>query len=235
MSSVLPTSKLNQSASGIACIWCAVVKATPCPCCVNSFPLFQFDGNRISSRIYNSTKSANTTRNYKTRDNSILDWLFTKKFKLFNVSQLHKVSSTVHYTFLAKPASPSLPACIVKKRYAMHNMQYSAWRALGRWLPQKDWTPIRNASSYELKFQLLMSELCNAINNFNPQRILKKHPASRPWITNNIKLWIGKRQCAFHLHGKGSDVYRHWNNEVQSAIKQQNITSIRTKLLKLKK
>ena len=108
-------------------------------------------------------------------------------------------------------------------------MRDSAWRALGRWLSQKDCTPIRNASSYELKFQQLMSELGNAINHF------KKHSTDRPWINNNIKLWIGKRQCAFHLHGKCSDVYRHWNNEVQGAIETAKYNYYKNKVTEVKK
>ena len=64
-----------------------------------------------------------------------------------------------------------------------------------------------------------MSELGSAINNFLSQEILKKHPTNRPWITNKIKLWIGKRQSAFFRQGKGSDAYRHWRNKVQGAIR----------------
>ena len=108
-------------------------------------------------------------------------------------------------------------------------MRDSAWRALGRWLSQKDCTPIRNTSSYELKFQQLMSELGNAINHF------KKHPTDRPWINNNIKLWIGKRQCAFRLHGKGSDAYRNWRNKVQGAIETAKYNYYKNKVTEVKK
>ena len=170
----------------------------------------------------------------KTRDNSMLDSFFTNKLKLFTVSQLQKVSSTDHYTFLAKPASPSSPARIIKK-YAVHDMGDSAWRALGRWLSQKDCTPIRNASSYEFKFQLVMSKLGNAVSNFNPQRILKKHPTDRPWTINNIKLWIGKRQCTFRLHGEGSDAYRHWRSKVQGAIETAKYNYYKNKFTEVKK
>ena len=64
-----------------------------------------------------------------------------------------------------------------------------------------------------------MSELDGAISIFLPQKISKKHPTDRPWITSKIKMWIGKRQFAFSRHAKDSGTYRHWRNKVQGAIK----------------
>ena len=64
-----------------------------------------------------------------------------------------------------------------------------------------------------------MSDLEGAINNFLPQKVVKRHPTDRPWITSKIEMWIGKRQSAFTRHGKDSDTYRHWRNKVQRAIK----------------
>ena len=39
-----------------------------------------------------------------------------------------------------------------------------------------------------------MSELEQAVDTFLPQKMIKKHPTDRPWITNKIKLWISRRQ-----------------------------------------
>ena len=64
-----------------------------------------------------------------------------------------------------------------------------------------------------------MSELDGAISIFLPQKISKKHPTDRPWITSKIKMWIGKRQSAFSRHEKDSGAYRHWRNKIQGAIK----------------
>ena len=101
----------------------------------------------------------------------------------------------------------------------MRDMRDSAWRALGKWITQRDWTPILNASLCEQKFQLFMSELDDAICMFLPQKTIKKHPTDRPWITSRIKLWIGKRQSSFSRHGKDSNAYSHWRNKAQVAIK----------------
>ena len=146
------------------------------------------------------------------------DWFFTNRSKLITLSQLPMVGSSDHYTILAKPVSAPITTHTTEKS-VVRDMRDSAWRAFGRWITQKDWTPILNASSCEQKFQLLMSELDGAISIFLPQKISKKHPTDRPWITSKIKMWIGKRQSAFSRHGKDSGAYRHWRNKVQGAIK----------------
>ena len=66
-------------------------------------------------------------------------------------------------------------------------MRDSAWRALGRWITQKDWTPNLNAPLCKDKFSLLMTELNQAIDTFLPEKVVKKHPSDRPWITKRSK------------------------------------------------
>ena len=110
---------------------------------------------------------------FKTRDTGTLDWFFTNIFKLFTLlAQLPKVGD--HYTILAKPVSAPISTHTAEKS-VVRDMRDSVWRALGRWITQKDWTPILNASSCEQKFQLLKSELDGAISIFLPQKIIKKH------------------------------------------------------------
>ena len=52
-------------------------------------------------------------------------------------------------------------------------MRDSAWRALGRWMTQEDWSPILSASSCEEKFKLLMSDLKRECL-LRPSEIIKK-------------------------------------------------------------
>ena len=54
---------------------------------------------------------------------------------------------------------------------------------------------------------------------FLPERVVKKHPSDRPWITNKIKIAIRKRQSAFINQGKNSPAYRYWRNKVQCDTK----------------
>ena len=87
-------------------------------------------------------------------------------------------------------------------------MRDSAWYALGRWITQKDWTSVFEANTCKDKFNLFFSDLSQALDRLLPQKVIKKHPTDRPWITNKIKKWIYKRQSAFTQKGKKSSAYR---------------------------
>ena len=118
----------------------------------------------------------------------------------------------------AKPVTTLAPKTAVNK-IKTRDMRDSAWRALGRWMTQKDWSPILSASSCEEKFKLLMSDFNTAIDTFLPFRVTRKHPTDRPWITPKIKIWIQRRQSVFIRQGKNSMAYRLWRNKVQRSIK----------------
>ena len=110
---------------------------------------------------------------FKTRDSGILDWFFTNRPKLITLSQLPKVGSSDHYTILAKPVAALASRPVVNK-VKIRDMRDSAWRALGSWITQKDWTPNLNAPSCEDKFSLIMTELNQAIDTFRPEKVVKK-------------------------------------------------------------
>jgi hypothetical protein len=64
-----------------------------------------------------------------------------------------------------------------------------------------------------------MSELDQAADTFLQKKMIKKHPTDRPWITNNIKHWISRRQSVFQKHArKNSKVFSFWRSKVQRAI-----------------
>ena len=122
---------------------------------------------------------------FKTRDSRILDWFFTNRPKLFDLSQLPKIGSSNHFSILSKPITKAENKPTVRK-IKIRDMRDSAWRTLGRWMTQKDWSFVLNATTCEEKFNKLMSELHLAINKFLPQRTVRKHPTDHPWITNKI-------------------------------------------------
>ena len=155
---------------------------------------------------------------FKTKSSGILNCVFTNGPKLFTVPQLPKVGSSEHYTLLAKPVIAPVSRRVVNK-VKIRDMRDSAWRTLDRWITQKDCTPNFNAPSCEEKFSLLMTELNQAIDTFLPEKVVKKHPSDRPWITNKIKILIRKRQSAFINQGKNSPAYRYWRNKVRCDIK----------------
>ena len=78
--------------------------------------------------------------------------------------------------------------------------------------------PLNFVSGYG-PVSLLMTELNQATDTFLPEKVVKKQPLDRPWITNKIKISIRKRQSVFTNQGKNSPAYRYWGNKMQRDIK----------------
>jgi hypothetical protein len=76
-----------------------------------------------------------------------------------------------------------------------------------------------------------MSELGQAVDTFLPQKMIKKHPTDRPWITNKIKLWISRRQSVFQQQGKNSKAFSFWMNKVQRAIQSAKSNYFHSKVV----
>ena len=134
------------------------------------------------------------------------------------MSQLPKIGSSDHYAILSKSADNNEYKGKVKK-IKTRDMRDSAWRAFGRWMVQKDWSCVSNMGSCQDKYNKLMQEINSAMNMFLPERIIKKHPNDRPWVTSKLKKWICKRQNAFFRYGKSSMLYKFWRNKIQREIK----------------
>ena len=174
---------------------------------------------RLKSKDISQANHLKQLVTFKTRDSGTLDWFFTNRPKLFSVSQLPKVASSDHYTILARPMISSDHKPVIKK-IESRDMRDSAWRALGRWMTEKDWYSVLNTESCEDKFRLLMMELTSAIDSFLPRKVVKKHTTDRPWISKKLKSWIRKRQSAFLRHGRDSSNYKFWRNKVQGEVKK---------------
>ena len=120
---------------------------------------------------------------------------------------------------LARPMISSEHKPVIKKIESRD--RDSAWRALGRWMTEKDWYSVLNTESCEVKFRLLMMELItSAIDSFLSRKVVKKHTTDRLWISKKLKSWIRKRQSAFLRHGRDSSNYKFWRNKVQGEVKK---------------
>ena len=78
---------------------------------------------------------------FNTRESNILDWFVTNWTKLFTIHQLPKIASSDHYTILAKPTSINTNDK-ENKKVKRRDMKDSNWRAFGRWMTTKHWTPV---------------------------------------------------------------------------------------------
>ncbi len=172
---------------------------------------FNTNSNGFKQKYITQVNNLKQLVTFKTRDSGILDWLFTNIPKLFTVTQLPKIASSDHYTILARPVLGGETKLIIKSK--IRDMRDSAWCALGRWITQKDWSSVLEANMCKDKFNLFTSDLSQAIDRFLPQKVVKKHPTDRPWITTKIKKGIQKRQSAFIQQGKMSIAYRFWREK----------------------
>lgn len=112
----------------------------------NSLVIVVGDFNSTSTglRLNNFTGPNNVKQlvNFKTRDSATLDWFLTSKPKLFQISQLPKLTTTDHYMILAQPTlSTSTPSESRKEK--VRDLRDSAWRTFVRWLTMKDLLPVR--------------------------------------------------------------------------------------------
>ena len=137
---------------------------------------------------------------------------------MFDLTRLPKIGTSDHYSILVKPKPKSETKPVIKK-IKIRDTRDSAWRALGRWIVEKEWSSILNAPSCEDKYDSFMCEINCAIDTFRPLQTIKKRPTDRPWITKKIKNCICKRQSAFTRHGKDSLSFKFWRNKVQREIK----------------
>ena len=83
---------------------------------------------------------------FKTRDTEIFDWSFTNRPKLFELVQL-PIGSSDHFSILSKPIRKMQDKPIVRK-IKTREMRYSAWPTIGRYMIQKDWSSVLNATMH---------------------------------------------------------------------------------------
>ena len=158
---------------------------------------------------------------FNTRESNILDWFLTNRPKLFIMHQLPKIAASDHFTILGKPTSTNTNNK-ENKKVRLREMKDSNWRAFGRWMTTKDWTPVLQKTSCEDKFQLFLSDLKEGIDLYLPEKTVITHQNDRPWMTKELKSMITKRQKTFtKLAVVIQDIYNQ--SLIESYIPQKKI------------
>lgn len=91
----------------------------------------------------------------------------------------------------------------------------SAWRTFGRWLRNKDWSPVLAAESCKEKLDIFITDLQNAVDTYLPWKTLKVYQTDRQWTTKKIKKLIKERQAVFTRERKDSALYKLLRNKVE--------------------
>jgi hypothetical protein len=159
---------------------------------------------------------------FRTRDSGILDLIFTNKSELYDTPiQLPKIGNSDHYTVLITPKQHlgrKIDNTQGSKVYR-RDLRESNWKAFGSWLVRESWQDTLNESDCQSKYDNFMQKMNSAIDLFLPLKRSKVNKSDKPWITNQIKKWIKKRQKAFCQYGKLSSEYKKWRNKIRAKTK----------------
>ena len=79
-------------------------------------------------------------------------------FYLIDPTRLPRIGASDNYSILAKP-KPKFETKPVIKKTKTRDTRDSAWRALARWIVEKEWNSVLNAPSCENKYGSFMCEI----------------------------------------------------------------------------
>ena len=169
--------------------------------------------------------------NVPTRNDAILDWcLVNLKEQIFLSQQRPPIGSSDHNAILVRPYV-QLSTKRDNKNILKRDLPDSSLRSFGRWITTYDWKDVYETVDCDRKFNKFNEILSSMVNYFCP---VKVRSSDKPWMTLSLKLYLKKRQMAFHEYGKNSYAYKYWRNKVQYKVKQARKTYYRNSVDKLK-
>ena len=104
----------------------------------------------------------------------------------------------------------------------------SAKRAFSEWLTKVNWLGFYQSVSCETKLNMFHNVNESGLDYLPPKKSVKLHTSDKPWITQNYKNLIAKRQNAFR-HGNRT-LYRKLRNQCLRECKILKSTILNTKL-----
>ena len=114
----------------------------------------------------------------------------------------------------------------------MRDKRPSNIRSLGRYLLEIPWDHLSSIPSVDQKLSFMTSIINYGLNSIMPERTSTIHPNDRPWINNNLKLLIKRRQKAF---ASGNvTLFKLLRNKVNRERKRCRKTYYQTKVHKLR-
>ena len=185
-----------------------------------------FDGKRLKR-----LSGLRQIINVPTRNDAILDWcLVNLKEQIILSQQRPPIGSSDHNAILVRPYV-QLSTKRDNKNILKRDLPDSSLRSFGRWITTYDWKDVYETVDCDRKFNKFNEILSSMVNYFCP---VKVRSSDKPWMTLSLKLYLKKRQMAFHEYGKNSYAYKYWRNKVQYKVKQARKTYYRNSVDKLK-
>lgn len=117
-----------------------------------------------------------------------------------------------------------------------HDKRESRKAELGRYLSAIDWNLLLSSTSTcEEMLNLFNEVLHTALDLLMPFKRVRVHPSDAPWMTQNLKSLIIKRQTAFHKQGADSFQFKYYRNVVNRERKVCKANFYKFKVEHLKK
>lgn len=175
------------------------------------------DFNQFNPGSLISSFSLKQMVNKPTRGRNILDKIYTTLSKYYdNVNILPPIGQSDHSCVFLNSSSQHgtyCPPVYTTKR----DCKPANKRALVSALSTINWTPLYHSTSLDNQFALFSKLLSSTIATHLPLRTCKVHSKDKPWITEDIKKTISKRQNAW---SSGYTLkYNFYRNKVRKLCK----------------
>lgn len=169
--------------------------------------------------LTNSHPDMKQVNKEKTRGDSILDLIITNLKSQNNApTSLAPLDSSDHKCLLFSPSNQKREKAEMKWKMG-RTKGHDRKEALAWCMANTDWTPVYEAVSIDSKAETLNSIIHTALDVCMPMKRKKTTSLDKPWMTEQIKVTIRKRQKTFNRWGK-TEKWKRERNKVQRQIKE---------------
>ena len=159
-----------------------------------------------------------------TRKNNILDLIFTNIAQFYACPDtLAPLSSSDHNIVIWKSKSTSQVTNKGKTvKVKVRQIKPTNINRFGVFLENFDWSQVLGEEGIDKKVQTFLECTNSMINQFFPEKTIRRHSNDKLFITNKIKALIARRDKAFKS-GK-SEVYKSLRNQVSIEIRKAKLS-----------
>ena len=176
------------------------------------------DFNHMKDSYFKKSCQVTQIVHKPTHMKSVIDLCYTTLSEFYKEPEhLPGIGLSKHHTLLFSPLThkPRKPqSFIVYKRNQSHENRTKLKQAI----INIDWSDLFRANSCEEKFNIFQKTLNELIDYHLPIHKVKRNSNDLPWVTDNFRNLIKKRQ--FYFHSGNNSMYCFYRNKVNRARKK---------------
>ena len=177
------------------------------------------DFNKLKDSNLKSAHNLKQLVKQPTRDRSILDKIYTNRPQHYSTPVIHpSIGVSDHLVTTVHPAVPVDYTPAVIERVRARKVTASAKLELGAALSVIPWEYLYQLPSCQQQYALFEATVISLIDEYCPVQQVKRCSSDRPWVTDEFRSLVVKRQRAF-MAGKMT-LYRFYRNRVNLARKR---------------